>query len=219
MYSHILFDLDGTLIKSHLGIINGMKKSFESVGLKNYNENDLMHCIGPSLYDTYVKKYNMTEEEYQVALKAFRAYYKEKGMYECELYFGIEDMLKKLTENGKKIYIATSKPEFQAVAIIDNLKLNKYFTYVGGADEDNGGLRSTKAKVIEYVLTKDEFPDKKNIIMVGDKSHDIIGAKENYLDTIGVTYGYGDKLEHEKAGADYIFATVKEVEDFLLMKG
>jgi HAD hydrolase, family IA, variant 1 len=212
---NIFFDLDGTITKSGLGITRSVKKGLEAVGIIENDLEKLNHFIGPPLYDSFIKYYNLNEKDYKIALHAFHERYTSIGIFECEVYEGMENLLKDLRENGKKLYVATSKPEFEARRVIEHFNLNKYFEFVGGSDGDHNCERPTKAHVIKYVLDSCHL-NQKDCIMIGDKSHDIIGAKSNNLLSIGVLYGYGNLEELEKAGADFICKNTKEIEKLLL---
>lgn len=209
---HILFDLDGTIVKSDLGITKGVQKSLEHFGIKESLE-DLKKFVGPPMVESYTNFYGFSLKQYEEALCVFHKYYKSVGIFECELYEGIEEMLKELSAKYK-LYIATSKPEFEARRVIEHFGLDKYFTFVGGADGDFNTKRSTKASVIEYVLESSKIEDRESAIMTGDKSHDIAGAKSVGLKSIGVLYGYGGLDEF--AEANYIVKSVKDLREMFL---
>ena len=144
----------------------------------------------------------------------FREYYEVKGIFENSVYDGIEETLKKLHDAGKRIVIATSKPEPMAVQVVDHFGLAKYFERVAGSTMDE--TRTAKADVIAYALEECGLTDQSKILMVGDRRHDIVGAKKNGLDSMGVLYGYGGRQELEDAGADYIVEMPQDVADQIL---
>ena len=209
---HILFDLDGTIVKSDLGITKGVQKSLEHFGINEKLE-DLKKFVGPPMVESYTNFYGFSLKQYEEALSVFHKYYKSVGIFECELYEGIEEMLKELSAKYN-LYIATSKPEFEARRVIEHFGLDKYFTFVGGADGDFNTKRSTKAAVIEYVLESNNIKDKSLAIMTGDKSHDIAGAKSVGLKSIGVLYGYGGLDEF--AEANYIVKSVEDLREMFI---
>lgn len=209
---HILFDLDGTIVRSDPGITKGVQKSLEYFGIYEKIE-ELKKFVGPPMVESYTEFYNLTLEQYEKALSIFHAYYKTVGIFECELYEGIEEMLQILSKDNK-LYIATSKPETEAKRVIDHFGLNKYFTFIGGADGDFNTKRATKTAVIEYVLESNGIMDKSSAIMVGDKSHDIVGAFNAGLKSVAVLYGYGTVDEFE--AADYIVKNVQDLRDMFL---
>ena len=209
---HILFDLDGTIVRSDLGITKGVQKSLEHFGI--YEElDDLKKFVGPPMVESYTNFYGFSLEQYKEALDVFHDYYRSVGIFECELYEGIEEMLDSLSKEYK-LYVATSKPEREAKRVIEHFGLDKYFTFVGGSDGDFNTKRATKTAVIEYVLETNKIMDRGFAIMVGDKSHDIVGAGNAGLKSIGVLYGYGDLEEFE--GANYIVKNVEDLRDMFL---
>nr|WP_315085387.1 HAD-IA family hydrolase [uncultured Lachnoanaerobaculum sp.] len=209
---HILFDLDGTIVRSDLGITKGVQKSLEHFGI--YEElDDLKKFVGPPMVESYTNFYGFSLEQYKEALDVFHDYYRTVGIFECELYDGIEEMLDSLSKEYK-LYLATSKPEREARRVIEHFGLDKYFTFVGGSDGDFNTKRATKTAVIEYVLDTNKIMDRGFAIMVGDKSHDIVGAGNAGLKSIGVLYGYGGLEEFE--GANYIVKNVEDLRDMFL---
>lgn len=209
---HILFDLDGTIVRSDLGITKGVQKSLEHFGI--YEElDDLKKFVGPPMVESYTNFYGFSLEQYKEALDVFHDYYRTVGIFECELYDGIEEMLNSLSKEYK-LYVATSKPEREAKRVIEHFGLDKYFTFVGGSDGDFNTKRDTKTAVIEYVLETNKIMDRGFAIMVGDKSHDIVGACNAGLKSIGVLYGYGGLEEFE--GANYIVKNVEDLRDMFL---
>ena len=209
---HILFDLDGTIVRSDPGITKGVQKSLEHFGIYEEPEN-LKKFVGPPLVESYTKLYGLSLLQYEKALEIFHEYYRSTGIFECELYEGIEEMLKVLSVEYR-LYIATSKPEKEARRVIEHFGLDKYFTFVGGSDGDFNTKRSTKAAVIEYVLKSNNIEDKTAAIMVGDKVHDIVGANTVGLKSIGVLYGYGSMEEFDKA--NYIVRNVDDLREMFI---
>ena len=209
---HILFDLDGTIVRSDLGITKGVQKSLEHFGIYEDLDN-LKKFVGPPMVESYTNFYGFSLEQYKEALDVFHDYYRTVGIFECELYEGIEEMLDSLSKEYK-LYVATSKPEREARRVIEHFGLDKYFTFVGGSDGDFNTKRATKTAVIEYVLETNKIMDRGFAIMVGDKSHDIAGAGNAGLKSVGVLYGYGDLEEFE--GANYIVKNVEDLRDMFL---
>ena len=209
---HILFDLDGTIVRSDPGITRGVQKSLEQFGIYEEPEN-LKKFVGPPLVESYTKLYGLSLLQYEKALEIFHEYYRRTGIFECELYEGIEEMLKVLSVEYR-LYIATSKPEREARRVIEHFGLDKYFTFIGGSDGDFNTKRSTKAAVIEYVLKSNNIEDKTAAIMVGDKVHDIVGANTVGLKSIGILYGYGSMEEFDKA--NYIVRNVDDLREMFI---
>lgn len=202
MHKYILFDLDGTLTDPGLGITNAVMYALKKFNIEVPDRSELYKFIGPPLLESFEKYYGMTQEQSQMALQYYREYFKPYGLYENTVYDGIEELLVTLKSQGKKLILATSKPEPFAVEILRYFGLDKYFDFVAGATMDEKRVR--KADVIAYALERCEVTELTDAIMIGDREHDVLGAKEVGLRCIGVLYGYGDLEELENAGADYI---------------
>lgn len=206
--SVLLFDLDGTLTDSGPGIMNSARYALEQLGV-HPTEEELRSFIGPPLHLSFQSAYGFSEEKSFEGVRLYREYYGEKGIYENEIYPGVDRLLQKLKDSGKLLILATSKPVFYAKKVLEHFGIAKRFAFVAGSELDNS--RGDKAEVIAYALKGAAVADKAAALMVGDRSHDIIGAKKNGLDSVGVLYGYGDRPELEAAGADAIAATVEEL--------
>ncbi|AND00239.1 HAD family hydrolase [Streptococcus suis] len=213
MYQTILFDLDGTLTDSGQGILNSVAYALEKMGIEEPDTANLNRFIGPPLYESFSRFYQLNPEDTQSAVDAFRVYFKEKGMFENQLYPGIIPLLEELRTAGKTLVIATSKPEIFAKQILEHFGIAHYFDVIAGASLDSS--RISKADVIGYAINQLEaFP--KHAVMIGDREHDIEGARMHQLPAIGVLYGYGNKQEFEKAGATMIVETVQDLKRVLL---
>ncbi|HEL2685278.1 TPA: HAD family hydrolase [Streptococcus suis] len=213
MYQTILFDLDGTLTDSGQGILNSVAYALEKMGIEEPDTANLNRFIGPPLYESFSRFYQLSPEDTQSAVDAFRVYFKEKGMFENQLYPGIIPLLEELRTAGKTLVIATSKPEIFAKQILEHFGIAHYFDVIAGASLDSS--RISKADVIGYAINQLEaFP--KHAVMIGDREHDIEGARRHQLPAIGVLYGYGNKQEFEKAGATMIVETVQDLKKVLL---
>lgn len=213
MYQTILFDLDGTLTDSGQGILNSVAYALEKMGIEEPDTANLNRFIGPPLYESFSRFYQLSPEDTQSAVDAFRVYFKEKGMFENQLYPGIIPLLEELRTAGKTLVIATSKPEIFAKQILEHFGIAHYFDVIAGASLDSS--RISKADVIGYAINQLEaFP--KHAVMIGDREHDIEGARMHQLPAIGVLYGYGSKQEFEKAEATMIVETVQDLKRVLL---
>ncbi|WP_105146632.1 HAD family hydrolase [Streptococcus suis] len=213
MYQTILFDLDGTLTDSGQGILNSVAYALEKMGIEEPDIANLNRFIGPPLYESFSRFYQLSPEDTQSAVDAFRVYFKEKGMFENQLYPGIIPLLEELRTAGKTLVIATSKPEIFAKQILEHFGIAHYFDVIAGASLDSS--RISKADVIGYAINQLEaFP--KHAVMIGDREHDIEGARMHQLPAIGVLYGYGNKQEFEKAGATMIVETIQDLKRVLL---
>lgn len=214
MYSIILFDLDGTISDPGIGITNSVSYALEKFNIKVKERSELYKFIGPPLKDSFAKFYDFNKEDCEKAISYYREYFKERGIYENELYEGIQQLLQTLHDEGKKVILATSKPENFAVEILKYFHIEEYFDYIAGATLD--GSRSKKADVISYALEKSGINDLSTVVMIGDREYDIYGAREVGIDSIGVLYGYGNREELQNAGASDIVESVSELKKRLL---
>ena len=212
-YDVILFDLDGTLTDPGSGITNSVAYALKKYNIEVEDKTTLYKFIGPPLADSFIKYYGFSKEDAAQAIEYYREYYRSVGIYENEVYNGIEELLKNLQNKNKQLIVATSKPEIFAKEVLKHFGLDKYFLYIAGGNLD--GTRTVKAEVIEYALCENGITDKSKAVMVGDREHDIIGAKANGIDSIGVLFGYGDRNELEAADATYIAKTVEEIEKYI----
>ena len=213
-YKYILFDLDGTLTDPKLGITKSVAYALKSYGIQVDDLDLLLKFIGPPLKDSFVKYYGFSEEQGAEAVEKYREYFKPYGIYENKVYDGVENMLAELVKCGKKVILATSKPTVFANMILEYFHLDKYFTCAVGSELD--GSRVKKGEVITEALRQAGGTDKSLAVMIGDREHDILGAKENGIDSIGVLYGYGDRAEHEAAGAGMIVESVEQLLQLLI---
>ncbi|WP_195987606.1 HAD family hydrolase [Clostridium sp. D53t1_180928_C8] len=214
MKKYILFDLDGTLTDPKVGITKSVDYALNKFNIKVDNLDELCKFIGPPLKDAFMEYYNFTEVQSEEAIKYYRDYFSERGIYENFVYEGLENMLKLLNDNNKICIVATSKPTVFAVKILEHFNLNKYFSFICGSNID--GTRSKKKEVIQHVIERNKIKDLSQVIMVGDRKHDVYGAKEIGLQSVGVLYGYGDYDELRNSGADYIVNNIKELSNLLI---
>lgn len=205
----ILFDLDGTLTDPGLGITNSVMYALRKYGMEVPPRQELYSFIGPPLKQSFMRWCGFDEAEGEQAVKYYREYYRDKGLLENEVYDGIEDMLRALREKGKRLAVATSKPEEFAIRILEHFGLAQYFEVIAGDTLDF--KRNTKADVIASALERLGVTDRSGVIMVGDREHDVIGAKAQDLPCIGVLFGYGSQEELEAAGAKHIAQTPADV--------
>ncbi len=212
--SYILFDLDGTLTDPGEGITNSVAYALEKFGIAVEDRTTLYKFIGPPLIDSFIKYYGFSKEQAITAVDYYREYYRAKGIFENLLYSGIPQLLERLCSSGKRVILATSKPEGFAKQILEHFGISRYFYYVAGATMSE--TRTKKAEVIAYALEQCDITDRENAVMVGDREMDITGAHSTGLEAIGVLYGYGDNKELTAAGADRKAQNVEELEKILL---
>ena len=214
----ILFDLDGTLTDPGMGITNSVMYALNRYGIEAVDRTELYKFIGPPLSESFERFYGFSKEESYRAVDVYREYFSVKGLFENEVYEGIEELLKMLKAQGKIICLATSKPEKFAKQILEHFHLDRYFTLIVGSLMN--GERTNKAEVIEWVLhclNEDSGAwSKEQMVMIGDREHDVIGAHKNDLQVIGVLFGYGDEDELKRAGADGIAESVDELYRMLI---
>ena len=209
MYHTILFDLDGTLTDSGPGITNSVAYALKKWNIEEKDINVLRKFVGPPLDASFAKYYGFSKEKCVQAIQYYREYYLTKGIYENQVYDGMEELLKWLRDTGRRAIVATSKPEPSAIHVLEYFHMDSYFDIIAGATMD--GSRVEKSDVIRYALDRAGIRDLSGVVMVGDRENDIQGAKANGLDSIGVLYGYGSHEELEEAGAMQIAETVEDL--------
>jgi len=199
----IYFDLDGTLTDPKLGITRSIQYALSKLDRPPPPEDELTWCIGPPLRAS-LKTLLGTDDLAGEALSLYRERFADIGIFENEIYPGIENTLSVLAKSGRRLFVATSKPSVYAERIIDHFKLTAYFERVFGSELD--GRRSDKTDLLRYALQTMRV-DPSRAIMVGDRSHDMIGARNNGMTAVGVLYGYGNKEELVAAGAHHVCTT------------
>jgi phosphoglycolate phosphatase len=204
----VLFDLDGTLSDSAPGILASLRYAFAANGLPALDAHTERVLLGPPFYESLPPLIG-GEEKLAAVLGAYREKYGEGGMYDTSVYDGIREVLAMLFVSGVRLAVATSKPEPYAKPIVEHLGLAEFFETVGGDDLD--GSLPTKALVIEKVLQRLGSPSPSDVVMVGDRAHDVIGAREHGIACIGAGWGYGMPGELERAGADPVCADPREL--------
>lgn len=214
MRNIILFDLDGTLTDPMEGITKSVQHALKAYGIIEEDLTKLCPFIGPPLKESFIEFYGFSDQDAQDAISVFREYFTDKGIFENKVYPGIEKMLISLNEAGALLAVATSKPEHFAESVLEHFNLRTYFHTVGGADMEE--IRVKKGDIIKYTLEKIQVEHGDHVVMVGDRKHDIIGAKEADIPGIGVLYGYGDREELLEAGAVQIAETVETLRVILL---
>jgi phosphoglycolate phosphatase len=194
----VLLDLDGTLSESEPGILGSLTTALTSLQLVAPPYDVMRHAIGPP-FESGLPEIGIAAEHVPAVIAAYRTVYEDTGLFDTQLYGGVIDMLDSLAEAGCTLCVATSKPEPSARRVIEHLGLTDRFKVIGGATHDSS--RRTKSAVIGHVLDQLGLVGGPELVMVGDRHHDIEGAREHGIDTIAVAWGYGDRAEHEAAGA------------------
>lgn len=213
-YTHILFDLDGTLTDSGPGIMNSVMYALERFGVTVDDRATLRKFIGPPLIDSFREFCGFSDDEAQRALVLYRAYFSEKGLFENAVYPGIPALLQRLRDAGRTLLVATGKPEEFSLRILEHFGLLQYFDFVSGASMDES--RNQKWQVIERALAHCGATERSQCLMVGDRKHDVQGARRCGLPCLGVLYGYGSAEELVSAGADALAGSPAAVGDYIL---
>ena len=206
-YDVILFDLDGTLTDSAEGIVNSVVYALDRKGVPYASKQELRRFVGPPLHDSFRDYCGFSEDEAKETVRIFREYFTEKGIYENSVYEGVPEMLDSLCRSGFRLAVATSKPELFAEQILARFDLAKYFSVIAGASMDG----TTKPVVIRCALQRLGVKVLTRVLMVGDREHDVLGAREVGISSLGVLYGYGSEEELRTAGADHIVKTPSEI--------
>jgi phosphoglycolate phosphatase len=200
----IYFDLDGTLTDPKPGITRSIQYALQKLDHPTMpTEDELTWCIGPPLRASFVRLLG-AETSADLAVSYYRERFSDVGLYENSVYDGIGEVLTKLCASGHRLFVATSKPHVFAERIIDHFGLRDHFERVFGSELD--GTRVDKSHLLEYAL-KQASVDPARTLMIGDRSHDMVGAKNNGMKGIGVLYGYGTRDELLDAGAHHVCAT------------
>ncbi|EEL88052.1 Phosphoglycolate phosphatase [Bacillus cereus AH1272] len=214
VYKTFLFDLDGTLTDPKEGIINSVLYALEKIGIEEVNISELDSFIGPPIQQSFVDRYNMNEIEVERAVFYFREYLKQSGLLENKVYDGITTLLQELKDAGNRLFVATSKPTVFAKQVIEHFQLTTFFEEIVGSNLD--GTRIKKEEIIAHILQTNEELKKEEMVMIGDRKHDVIGANRNGIASIGVLYGYGSEIELSDAGAVHIVKDVEELQRFCI---
>lgn len=213
-YATLLFDLDGTLTDSAEGILNCVHHALKPFGIKETDPKRLYSFIGPPLADSFKRLYDFDDEKIKTALKLYRDRYQEKGKFENRVYEGVPELLDSLKAAGYRLILATAKPEHFTAQIMEHFDLTRRFDFIYGSNESKNRLNKTH--VIRDIKLAHPDLTSQNTIMIGDRNHDVLGAKANGIESIGVLYGFGDRQELEEAGAKYIVATVSDLKNLLV---
>ena len=215
MFNYIFFDLDGTLTDPAQGITNSFIHALKFYGMPIPSYQELCKLIGPPLPYSFETTFGFPHEKAMEAVAKYREYFAVKGLFENKVYDGIPELLQALKKMGLHLVVATSKPEEYSVKILEHFELAQYFDFICGSNMDES--RSKKDEVIAYALQCCGLGEgeKDQVLMIGDRFHDIEGAKKNKIQSCGVLFGYGSLKELKDAGADYIAADIQEIESII----
>lgn len=216
-FNHILFDLDGTLTNPRLGIGNSLKYALREMQLDGYSDEILERFVGPPLQEGFKNLFGLNERNAQLATEHFRTYFGDKGLYENEPYAGISELLEELHFSGKKVYVVTSKLEKYAKMIVRHFGFDRYIDDLQGAEAT--GKHSGKGRLIAQLMERNSIVASASVVMVGDTHYDLIGARENEISGIAVTYGFGTKETLKSCRPDYIVDSVAGLAELLTGMG
>jgi phosphoglycolate phosphatase len=202
-FSHLLFDLDGTLTDPKIGIVNSLQWAFAKLDRPIDKSSDLNWCIGPPMHDSMLRLLGPGREHLlPKCIELYREQYAQRGLYENSLYPGVPEMLSGLRSSGARLLLCTSKPWVFAAEVLKHFSLDTFFDQLYGSELD--GTRSDKGELIGHLLKKEHLnPD--FAVMIGDRMHDMVGASRNRVIPWGVSWGYGSTEELQEAGAARIF--------------
>lgn len=212
-FDTVLFDLDGTLTDSGPGIIKAVEYALNKFDITVTDRQSLRAFVGPPLRDSFSRFYGFSAKDAERAVAYYREYYNDTGVYENSVYEGIPEALKALKDEGYTLAVATSKPETLSVRVLDHFDLSGYFKVVSGASED--ASLYLKADVIRQAMRRLNLSDTEGLLMVGDREHDVIGAKDVGIPCLGVLFGYGDREELTAAGAAALAKTAADIVRFV----
>jgi phosphoglycolate phosphatase len=213
-FSHILFDLDGTLTNPRLGIGNSLKYALRQMRIDGYSEEILEQFVGPPLQESFQNLFGLNERNTQLAVEYFRTYFGEKGLYENEPYSGIPELLQELHFSGKRVYVVTSKLEKYARMIMQHFEFDPYLDDLIGAEAS--GKHSGKGQLIAGLMERNRIVPAASVVMIGDTHFDLNGAKENEISSIAVTYGFGTPETLNPCHPDFVVESVDELAELLL---
>jgi phosphoglycolate phosphatase len=213
-FTHILFDLDGTLTNPRLGIGNSLKYALRQMHIDGYSDELLERFVGPPLQDGLKNLFGLNERNTNLAVEHFRTYFGEKGLYENIPYSGIQELLEALHHSGKRVYVVTSKLEKYAQMIIRHFEFDRYIDDLQGAEAT--GKHSGKGQLIAQLMERNRILPSTSVAMIGDTHYDMIGARENEIQGIAVGYGFGTPETLLACEPDYLVESVDELAELLL---
>jgi phosphoglycolate phosphatase len=212
-FSHLIFDLDGTLVNSRLGLHNSLNYMLRQMGIEPDGTVIVDQLIGPPIQDGLKKVLGFDDKQVDLGVKLFREYYSQQGLYEADLYPGVLELLEELQQQGKQLFVATSKKDQFMAAVLRHFELDRYLVDSQGAG--NGG-QHTKAGLITELMDRNQIIPSAKVVMIGDTKYDLIGGKANEISTIAVGYGFGNSNELRGLDPDYFVEDVEELFELLM---
>ena len=202
-YDLCIFDLDGTLTDPKVGITKSYQYALAAFGIHKETD-DLVKYIGAPLREMFTADFGLSDADTEVAVAKYREYFAETGLYENVVYPGIPEALQRLADSGKTLAVATNKVTSYAQIILEHFGLDHFFAFVSGDEMDGSLSKNGKRDIIRIALEHFVANGFTAPVMIGDRRHDITGAVDEGIDSIGITWGYGDRAELEEAGATTI---------------
>jgi len=212
-FAHLIFDLDGTLVNSKPGLLNGLRFVLQQMGLNRNPDEIIDQLIGPPIQQGMREILGFNERQIEISSRLFREYYGQRGMFEGEVYPGIRVLMEELVEHGVKIYLATSKHRIYLSTVLRHFELEKYFDDTEGAE---GSVLQTKAELITNLMDRNRLKPSNHVAMIGDTKFDIVGGKANEITTIAVGYGFGVNKELQELKPDYFAEDMDDLTEILL---
>lgn len=211
-YKAVFFDFDGTVADTGDGIFHSVRYAIKESGFSPLSEERLRTFIGPPVFDSFKRELDMNEEQSTFAVMKYREEYSREGIFRFTLYDGIENLLRELKADGIHTAIASSKPYNFILRIIDYLNFGDLIDFISCPLSD----KANESKVVLVSRCVEHFEiEKSEAIMVGDRHFDINGANGAGVESIGVTFGYGDEKELSNAGATHIAQTVDDIRNII----
>lgn len=207
-YQNVLFDLDGTLTDPREGITRSIQYGLSKMGIDEPDLSKLEHFIGPPLLQAFMATYGFDEARAWEAMGFYRERFAVTGLYENHVFDGVTPLLGELVGQGRQLFIATSKPQVYAREIARHFDFARHFKVIYGSELD--GTRTHKVELIRHLLTEQGL-DPAQTLMIGDRKHDLIGARENGLDAAAVGYGFGSFEELSAFAPTYHFQTLVQL--------
>jgi len=212
-FSHLIFDLDGTLINSKPGLVKSLNHMLRQMGIDLDGELIIDQLIGPPIQDGLKKVLGFNNKQVELGIRLFREYYSQQGLYEGELYAGVLELLEELQQQGKQLFVTTSKKDQFMITVLRHFELDRYLIDAQGAGD---GGRHTKAGLITELMNRNQVISSEKVVMIGDTKYDIIGGQANEISTIAVGYGFGNSAELQALEPDYFVDEVEELFELLV---
>ena len=213
-YKYIIFDFDGTLFDSRIGIVDSVKYALDAMEIEHPTEEVLTSFIGPPLHHSFQKHFGLSKTDTENAVVKLREYYDRKGYLLSQPYDGVLDLIKELHKQNKYVGIATAKPTDYAIKILEDNAWSNYFHSVRGSDLK--GELFPKEKTIGQVMQDFSTLGSGEFIMIGDTIYDIKGAQEKGIHNVAVNYGYGKTQDLKDVRPNYFVEKVEELYEILL---